>query len=153
MDRAKKIFRNRLKIFVTALVCTFVTNLSASETRLYGGTGQNPVFLGCFGESCDSNHPSSICNVDGRYGSQSSDLSIWNTDSVYGNEYRKSSLWNKGSSGLIITDGSRQFLGRVKVKQSTPANIISEILDGFYSESNKNLMKTQLKFCDFIMGQ
>jgi hypothetical protein len=90
--------------------------------------------------------------VDGRYGSQSSDLSIWNTDSVYGNEYRKSSLWNKGSSGLIITDGSRQFLGRVKVKQSTPANIISEILDGFYSESNKNLIKTQLKFCDFITG-
>lgn len=149
----KKIFRDRLKIFIVFFVCIFVIDYSVSETRLYGGTGQNPVYLGCFGELCDSSHPSSICNVGGRYGSQASDLSIWNTDSFYGNAYRQTSLWNKGSAGLVMTDSSRMFLGRLKVKHSTPANTLSEILGNFYSESNKNLLQTQLKFCDSLMSR
>ena len=153
MRRTQKIFRNRLKIPTVFLACIFVTNYSISETRLYGGTGQNPMFLGCFGELCDSSHPSSICNVKGRYGSQGSDLSIWNADSFYGNEYRKTSLWNKGSAGLVMTDRSRVFLGRLKVKQSSPTNYISEILGNFYSESNKDLLQTQLKFCNSVISQ
>lgn len=153
MRRTKKIFRNRLKILILFLACIFVTDYGISETRLYGGTGQNPIFLGCFGEYCDSNHPSSICNVRGRYGSQASDLSIWNTNSFYGNKYRKTSLWNKGSVGLIMTNSSRMFLGRLKVNQSSPTNAISEILGNFYNGSNKNLLQTRLKFCDSVMSQ
>ena len=153
MRGMKKIFRDRVKVCIVFLVCIFISDYSVSETRLYGGTGQNPVYLGCFGELCDPSHPSSICNVRGRYGSQASDLSIWNTDSFYGNAYRQTSLWNKGSAGLIMTDSSRMFLGRLKVKQSTAVNTVSEMLANFYSESNKDLLQTQLKFCDFLMSQ
>ena len=153
MRRTQKIFRNRLKIPTVFLACIFVTNYSISETRLYGGTGQNPMFLGCFGELCDSSHPSSICNVKGRYGSQGSDLCIWNAASFYGNEYRMNSLWIICSSCLVKTDRSRVFLGRLKVKQSSPTNNISEILGNFYSESNKDLLQTQLKFCNSVMSQ
>ena len=153
MRRTKKITRNWLKTPILFLACILVTDYSISETRLYGGTGQNPTFLGCFGELCDSNHPSSICNVKGRYGSQGADLSIWNADSFYGNEYRKTSIWNKGSAGLVMTDGSRMFLGRLTVKQFSPTNNISEILGNFYSESNKDLLKTRLKFCNSVMSQ
>ena len=121
MRRTQKIFRNRLKTPAVFLVCIFVIDYSVSETRLYGGTGQNPVYLGCFGELCDSSHPSSICNVGGRYGSQASDLSIWNTDSFYGNAYRQTSLWNKGSAGLVMTDSSRMFFGQAESEALYPS--------------------------------
>ena len=146
------VFENLLKIFVVSLTCMFVTHHSVAETRLYGGTGQNPLFLGCFGGSCGLNHPSSICNVKGRYGSQSSSLSIWNTHSFYGNKYRKTSLWNKGAMGLIMTDSSRMFLGRLNITQTNPTNITSQILAEFYSESNNSLLETQLKFCDSVVS-
>ena len=52
-----------------------------------------------------------------------------------------------------MTDSSRMFLGRLDVKQSSPTNNISEILGNFYSESNKDLLQTQLKFCNSVMSQ
>jgi len=150
MSRLKKIVNDKLNYLVPFLFCFSCAIQSAPETRLYGDTGQNPQFLGCFGEHCGPQHPDSICNLKGLYGSHTSNLSIWNTYSIYGNKYRTTSLWNKRSIGLIMTDSRRSFLGRLEVMRSTPLNVISAVLDRHYSDSDKKLVPTQQKFCNFL---
>lgn len=150
MSRFRLKFSSLLNLSIL-FICSFsFTSHGVAETRLYGGTGQNPIFLGCFGEQCGSVHPDSICNLGGVYGLNESDLSMWNESSFYGNEYRKASIWNKGSAGLTMTDSQRTFLGRLKVTQEVPSNTISAILGSFYYDSGKNLLNTRSKFCEFL---
>ena len=144
--------------FMARLVCLCVLTLlgapysnsstpEVKELLLFGGEG-GTTFLGCL--NCSDTTATSVCNLNGEFGSGESLASIWNDLGDFGSEASDHSPWSDASANPpMILDRNGDPYGyftRNKAHRSRTRIPWLEVALEYYGKT-KNLEKTRVEMC------